>query len=117
VLLCFDVLSLAGHDVTTFPLVERRWQLEGLVTGLHPCLQLVIQTDDRRLAEQWLTMLASVEGVVARRADGRYSGGRQRDWFKVKRQRSVDCVVIGIAGDNGSPKLVLALVHGVRASV
>src|SRR5205085_11721206 len=94
------------------PLVERRRRLEDLVVGLHPCLQLVTQTYDRQLAEQWLTMLPSVEGVVAKRADGRYSAGRQHAWIKVKRQRTVDCVVIGIAGDNDSPRLALGLRHG-----
>ena len=111
-LLCFDVLTLAGHDLTMSPLVERRRHLEDLVVGLHPCLQLVTQTQDRQLAEQWLTMLSSVEGVVAKRSDGRYSAGRQHAWIKVKRQRTVDCVVIGVAGDNASLRLVLALRHG-----
>ena len=112
VLLCFDVLTLAGHDLTMSPLVERRRHLEDLVGGLHPCLQLVTQTHDRQLAEQWLTMLSCVEGVVAKRGDGRYSAGRQHAWIKVKRQRTVDCVVIGVAGDNASLRLVLGLRHG-----
>jgi ATP-dependent DNA ligase len=112
VLFCFDVLTLAGHDLTMSPLVERRRHLEDLVVGLHPCLQLVTQTHDRQLAEQWLTMLSSAEGVVAKRSDGRYSAGRQHAWIKVKRQRTVDCVVIGVAGDNASLRLVLALRHG-----
>jgi DNA-binding CsgD family transcriptional regulator len=91
---------------------QRRRRLEHLVGGLHPCLQLVIQTDDRQIAQAWLTILTSVEGVVAKRADGHYVAGRQRSWIKVKRQRTMDCVVIGIAGDAHSPKLVLALTHG-----
>ncbi len=111
-LLCFDVLALAGHDLTMSPLVERRRRLEDLVVGLHPCLQLVTQTHDLQLTEHWLAMLASVERVVAKRADGRYSAGRQHTWIKVKRQRTVDCVVIGIAGDKDSPRLVLGLRHG-----
>ena len=112
VLLCFDLLTLAGEDLTSLPLNERRRRLEHLVGGLHPCLQLVIQTDDRQIAQEWLTILTSVEGVVAKRADGHYVAGRQRSWIKVKRQRTIDCVVIGIAGDEHSPKLVLALTHG-----
>jgi ATP-dependent DNA ligase len=31
---------------------------------------------------------------------------------KVKRQRTADCVVIGLAGDNLKPALVLGLRHG-----
>jgi len=82
VLLCFDVLTVADHDLTMSPLVERRRRLEDLVVGLHPCLQLVTQTPDRQLAEQWLAMLPSVEGVVAKRADSCYSAGRQHAWIK-----------------------------------
>ena len=72
----------------------------------------MIQTDDWQIAQDWLTILTSVEGVVAKRADGHYVAGRQRSWIKVKRQRTIDCVVIGIAGDEHSRKLVLALTHG-----
>ena len=57
-------------------------------------------------------MLPSVEGVVVKRADSRNSAGRQHAWIKVKRQRTVDCVVVGVAGDNTSPTLVLGLRHG-----
>ena len=81
----------------------------------HPSLQLLIQTDDRRLAEEWLTLVCSVEGVVAKRADGRYSASRQRDWLKVKRQRTAYCVVIEVVGDAESLKLVLGLRHADRA--
>jgi ATP-dependent DNA ligase len=112
VLLCLDLLTLAGHDLTMSPLVERRQRLEKLVVGLHPCLQLVTHTHDLQLAEQWLAMLPSVEGVVAKRADGRYTAGRQHAWIKVKHQRTVDCVVIGVVGDSASPRLVLGLRHG-----
>lgn len=54
--------------------------------------------------------LRHIEGVVAKRWDGRYLPG-QREWVKVKRRRTVDCVVIGIAGDETRPWLVLGLRH------
>lgn len=79
------------------------------MAGLHPCLQLVEQSSEVTLAEEWLAMLP-IEGVVAKRADGRYVPGR-RDWVKVKRQRTADCVVIGVAGKLEAPALVLALRH------
>jgi len=47
---------------------------------------------------------------VAKRADGRYEAG-QREWLKVKRRRTVDCVVIDVAGDMTRPWLVLGLRH------
>jgi ATP-dependent DNA ligase len=91
-------------------LAHRRNRLEGLLSGLCPSLQLVTQTDDHKLAQQWLTIVPSIEGVVAKRVGGRYAPGR-REWVKVKRQNTADCVVIGLAGDPAAPSLVLGLLH------
>ena len=71
----------------------RRPELERLLDGLHPALQLVEQTADLDLAQDWLS-LPNLEGVVAKRVDRPYAPGRGRDWIKVKRQRTVDCVVV-----------------------
>jgi ATP-dependent DNA ligase len=110
VLLVFDILQLAGDDLTGYALGVRRRELEQLLDSRHPCLQLVAQTADATVAEDWLR-LPSLEGVVAKRVDRPYASGRMRDWVKVKRQRTVDCVVVGLAGEAASPKLVLALRH------
>src|ERR1700730_12448795 len=110
VLVVFDVLQLGGNNLVDCPLVERRPRLEDVVVGLHPCLQLVLQTADPNLANDWLARVPAVEGIVAKRADGRYRFGR-REWIKVKRERTADCVVVGVAGDDSAPMLVLALRH------
>ena len=77
----FDVLQLCGDDLTSSALGVRRRALEKLLDGLHPCLQLVAQTADASLAEDWLS-LPSLEGVVAKRIDRPYVSGRVRDWVK-----------------------------------
>jgi ATP-dependent DNA ligase len=110
VLLAFDVLRDAGVDLTDRPLRDRRADLEALIQGSQLYLQLTAQTDDVGEAEEWLRLLPGIEGVVAKRLDGRYLSG-QRDWVKVKRKRTVDCVVIGVAGDMARPWLVLGLRH------
>jgi ATP-dependent DNA ligase len=110
VLLAFDVVRCGGTDLTGCPLRERRTTLATLVAENIPCLQLVAQTHVIEEAEEWLELLPSIEGVVAKRADGRYLAG-QRDWIKVKRRRTVDSVVIGVAGDVTHPWLVLGLRH------
>jgi ATP-dependent DNA ligase len=109
-LVTFDLLEARGASIQAQPLLQRRSELQRLLDGLHPCLQLVEQTADVQLARDWLS-LASLEGVVAKRADRPYVTGRVRDWIKVKRQRTVDCAVIGLAGDVAAPKLVLGLRH------
>jgi ATP-dependent DNA ligase len=110
VLVVFDLLEVGGAELAQSSLGERRRALEELLDGLHPCLQLVAQTSDVNLAQDWLA-LARLEGVVAKRVDRPYVSGRGSDWIKVKRQRTVDCVVIGMAGNVATPKLVLALRH------
>ena len=105
-LVVFDVLELDGRNLTDEPLSVRRKHLEQLLDSPHPSLQLIEQTANVDLARDWLTFLPTIEGVVAKRADGRYAPGRTRDWIKVKRYRTADCVVIGIAGEWSAPKLV-----------
>lgn len=106
--LVFDLLMLDGRELLDLPLGDRRRHLESLLPDLHPCLQLVEQTASIELARDWLAHLASLEGVVAKRVDGRYRPG-YRGWVKVKRQRTADCIVVGFAGDACTPALVLAL--------
>jgi ATP-dependent DNA ligase len=113
VLVAFDVLELGGASLVNEPLLTRRCWLEQLVREqAHPCLQLMEQTSSVETAREWLRLLPTIEGVVAKRADSRYDAGRRRDWIKIKRYRTADCVVIGLAGDLRTPKLVLGLRHG-----
>ena len=69
------------------------------------------QTAEIGVAQEWLALLSMIEGVVAKRADSRYDPGRRRDWVKIKRYHTADCVVIGIAGDLQRPKLVIGQRH------
>src|SRR5689334_20598497 len=39
---------------------------------------------------RWLTLLPTIEGVAAKRADSRYDAGSRRDWVKLKRYRTAD---------------------------
>jgi ATP-dependent DNA ligase len=110
VLLAFDLVRDAGVELVDQPLGERRRRLEALLGPRKEYLQLVAQTASVEEAEDWLRFVPGLEGVVAKRCGGRYAPG-QRDWVKVKRQRTADCAVIGIAGDRAQPALVLGLRH------
>jgi hypothetical protein len=104
------VLELGGASLVNEPLSTRRCWLEKLVREhAHPCLQLMEQTSSIETAREWLRLLPTIEGVVAKRAESRYDTGRRRDWIKVKRHRTADCGVICVAGDLRTPKLVLGL--------
>jgi ATP-dependent DNA ligase len=47
--------------------------------------------------------------AICRRRGGQAC--RQQAWIKVKRHRTVDCVVIGVTGNAESPRLLLGLQH------
>ena len=110
VLLAFDVLHDAGADLTDLALWVRRQHLEALLGPSRPHVQLIAQTRSIAEAEDWLALVPGNEGVVAKCWDSRYLPG-QREWVKVKKVCTADCVVIGIAGDRSQPALVLGLRH------
>jgi len=84
VLAIFDVPFLAGHDITTLRYRERRRLLVDLdLRGPAWCTLPSIEADTSEV----LTVCErlGIEGVVAKRADSRYTPGkRSRSWVKVK---------------------------------
>jgi bifunctional non-homologous end joining protein LigD len=96
-LVVFDVLRLAGFDVTTLPWSHRRELLEKLApilgTGPDVMLAAVAPVDEATL-EKWLEL--GFEGAVAKREASLYRPGkRSRDWLKIKPQETAEAVVIG----------------------
>ena len=66
-------------------------------------------TADVSVAQDWLaTLPPGVDGVVAKREESAYRPGR-RDWIKVRRERTAEAVVLGVADDPDRPVLVLGL--------
>ena len=55
-------------------------------------LELTPLTPDAAQAERWL---GSIEGVMAKQLDAPYVPGKRRGMAKVKRERTIDCVVMG----------------------
>jgi ATP-dependent DNA ligase len=107
-LVVFDLLSLDATGVIHLPLSERRRLLEGAIVP-HPLVEPTAQTADLEEARCWLEDcdLPGLEGVVAKRAGDPYRPG-SRGWVKVKRRRTVDCVVGGFRG----ARLLLGLYDG-----
>ena len=94
----FDLLALGDRDVREKPFTERRRLLEGILAP-HVARQRVYLTpvtDDPDTAEDWFRRFegAGFDGVMAKAAEGPYLDD-QRAMFKVKHQRTADCVVAG----------------------
>jgi ATP-dependent DNA ligase len=83
----FDLLELDGVELLEEPFERRRAALEAL--GGVRRSELV---SDPAAAERWLQQ---TEGVVAKRLDAAYAAGKRTAMVKVKRLRTIDCVVVG----------------------
>jgi ATP-dependent DNA ligase len=95
-LIVFDLLASGGDDLRDRPFVERRTELERLLSQPGPHLVATPLTDDLELATSWLDRFrgGGVDGVVAKRSDRPYRPGA-REMVKVKRETTAECVVAG----------------------
>jgi bifunctional non-homologous end joining protein LigD len=97
----FDILALEGLDLRTLPLLERKEILREVLPTVGP-----IRYADH-IEEQGEAMYAQVErmrleGIVAKKGDASYRGGRSKSWIKVRTVRVEDFVVVGWTDPKGS---------------
>jgi ATP-dependent DNA ligase len=86
----FDLLAEGDEALLEAPLRERRERLERIAAEAE--LELTPLTPDAEQAERWL---GSIEGVMAKNLDAPYIPGKRKGFAKVKRERTIDCVVMG----------------------
>jgi ATP-dependent DNA ligase len=86
----FDLLAEGDEVLCERPLQERRERLEAIAEGAE--LELTPLTTDAEQAERWL---GSIEGVMAKDLTALYVPGKRKGMAKVKRERTIDCVVMG----------------------
>ena len=101
----FDLLTLGDRDLRDAPLTERRAELERILADAIPPLHITPATRDRAIAADWFRRFegAGLDGVMAKRADGRYEPNK-RVMLKVKHERECDCVVAGFRWHKGSER-------------
>lgn len=86
----FDLLAEGDESLLEVPLRERRERLEAIAAKAG--LELTPLTPDAAQAEKWL---GSIEGVMAKDLSAPYIPGKRKGMAKVKRERTIDCVVMG----------------------
>ena len=94
-LMLFDLLSDGGEDLRRLPLSDRRARLEKFFRPSACPVELsgLIGGDVRHILESVGEL--GLEGVMAKRTDGRYVGQRSRSWLKLKFERTQEVVVGG----------------------
>ena len=111
--IAFDLLALGDSDVTTEPFAQRRARLEGMLDPGLTRVLLTPMTDDPDTAQDWFTRFegAGFDGVMAKAQDAPYEQDKRVMW-KVKHERTADCVVAGFRwhkDGNGVGSLLLGL--------
>ena len=107
----FDLLAEEDEELLDVPFGTRRERLAALAERAGG-LELTPLTADAEKAKRWLR---TIEGVIAKQLDAPYSPGQRKGMAKVKRERTIDCVVMGLRpgkaeGTVGS--LILGLYDG-----
>ena len=112
----FDLLHLNGHNLRGLSLVERKALLAQLVQGSGEYVRLSehLETGGAEVFERACELHA--EGIVSKRAAGRYVAGRSGDWLKLKCIHEQEFVIGGFTlpsnGTHGIGALLLGYYQG-----
>ena len=110
----FDLLALGDDDLTGRPFAERRARLEQALADARPPVHITPATTDRELALRWFEDFegAGLDGVVAKPLQGTYQPDK-RVMFKIKHERTADCVVAGYRVHKSGPDAIGSLLLGL----
>ncbi len=97
----FDLLAFDGCDLRDLPLSERRRFLRDVVPEAGP---IRFSEHFEGCGEALLRQVQGMglEGIMAKRADSRYTGGRSSDWRKIHAARRARFVIVGFTRPAGS---------------
>ena len=109
----FDLLYLDGQDLRDAALVDRKAALANLLKGAPAELRYSDHfAEDGEMVLRHACRL-SLEGVVSKRANGKYVSGRSRDWIKSKCGDRQELVIGGYIPSSTSDKAIGSLALGV----
>ncbi|HZU48289.1 MAG TPA: ATP-dependent DNA ligase [Mycobacterium sp.] len=122
--IAFDLLALGEDDYTRRPFAERRAALVDALAGPGPSIHVTPATTDLATAQRWFEEFegAGLDGIVAKPLTLTYQPDK-RVMFKIKHERTADCVVAGYrvhkSDDQAIGSLLLGLYNedGALASV
>ncbi|MGI8400333.1 MAG: DNA ligase D [Gemmatimonadaceae bacterium] len=97
----FDLLAFEGFDLRPLPLLDRKRFLMEAVPKLGALRWLDhIETEGEAFLAQVTAM--GLEGIVAKKSDSVYTGGRSKLWLKIKAEKTGDFVIAGFTAPKGS---------------
>jgi bifunctional non-homologous end joining protein LigD len=107
----FDLLHLNGSNLRNLPLVERKNILASLLVHSSEYIRYGehLDTDGKQIFAKACELHA--EGIISKRAEGKYVSGRTTDWLKIKCVHEQEFVIGGFT----LPSKGHAGIHGVGA--
>jgi ATP-dependent DNA ligase len=92
----FDLLAIDEQDLMGAPYTERRARLEEVLSAARAPIYLTPATNDPSVASDWFSRFegAGLDGVIVKPGDLAYLPDKRAN-FKVKHERTADCVVAG----------------------
>ncbi|MBD2894755.1 DNA ligase C [Actinomadura sp. RB99] len=114
--IAFDLLALGDESLMETPLGERRRRLVETLAGAKAPIHVTPASDSYELALRWFEEFegAGLDGVIAKPRDTEYQPDK-RVLFKVKHERTCDCVVAGFRWHKSGP-IVGSLLLGLYNS-
>lgn len=98
----FDLLHIDGIDIADAPLLERKELLQELLEGSSGHLAYSSHIEGDGESAYQLAGDRHFEGIISKRADRAYHGGRSEDWKKTKQLASDEFAVVGYTDPKGS---------------
>ena len=97
----FDLLAIEGHDLRALPLLKRKAFLRSIVPSVGPIRYVDHIEEQGEIMYRHVDRMR-LEGIVAKRGDAPYRGGRSKSWVKVRTVHTDDFVVVGYSAPKGS---------------
>jgi bifunctional non-homologous end joining protein LigD len=107
----FDLLFADGEDLRKLPLAARKQRLETLLRRQPANLRYVEHFSSGGEAVLQSACRMNLEGIVSKRADAPYRGGRGDDWTKAKCRAGHEVVIGGWSTTGGKFRSLLVGVH------
>ncbi len=98
----FDLPGVAGVDLSLSALVERKRLLPELLGSTPGVLAYSDHVVGHGAEVFAASGKAGFEGIISKRVDARYRGGRGQDWIKVKHEDGDEFVVVGYPAPKGA---------------
>ncbi len=113
--IAFDLLALGDDDYTGRPFAERRAALVDALAKSGPSIHVTPATTDLATAQRWFDEFegAGLDGVIAKPLTITYQPDK-RIMFKIKHERTADCVVAGYRVHKSGADAIGSLLLGLH---